>query len=103
MSNNAESFNCTAAQPAFLDLATGAVSYSVAGLVEYPIVLLILSLMMGLGKGGVPGSSTSSVALNSLLAPVGAGCLDASVAMGVPVTFMVSFFTHPMPTRTCAS
>lgn len=28
-----------------------------------------LAFMMGLGKGGVPGSSTSSVALNSLYAP----------------------------------
>ena len=36
-------------------------------------------MLQGLGKGGVPGSSTTSVALNSLLAPEGQGCLDASV------------------------
>ena len=31
--------------------------------------LVLLAFMMGLGKGGVPGSSTSSVALNALHAP----------------------------------
>eukprot|EP00747_Dinoflagellata_sp_TGD_P207442 gnl/TRDRNA2_/TRDRNA2_81017_c0_seq1.p1 gnl/TRDRNA2_/TRDRNA2_81017_c0~~gnl/TRDRNA2_/TRDRNA2_81017_c0_seq1.p1 ORF type:complete len:334 (+),score=64.38 gnl/TRDRNA2_/TRDRNA2_81017_c0_seq1:79-1080(+) len=50
----------------------------------YNILLLVLAFMMGLGKGGVPGSSTSSVAINSLYAPD--GCLDLATALQVPVT-----------------
>jgi uncharacterized membrane protein YfcA len=50
----------------------------------YYYVLLVLAFMMGLGKGGVPGSSTSSVALNSLYAPN--GCLDLATSLQVPVT-----------------
>lgn len=71
----------------FANLASGAVAYSV-GSVAYPLVLAGLAFLMGLGKGGVPGSSTTSVALNSLFAPDGFGCLDASVALGVPITFL---------------
>eukprot|EP00930_Biecheleria_cincta_P077744 TRINITY_DN65050_c0_g1_i1.p1 TRINITY_DN65050_c0_g1~~TRINITY_DN65050_c0_g1_i1.p1 ORF type:complete len:356 (+),score=39.61 TRINITY_DN65050_c0_g1_i1:31-1068(+) len=51
----------------------------------YPIFLGFLSLLMGLGKGGIPGMSTSSVALNSLYAPD--GCLDLATALQVPVCF----------------
>merc|ERR1712232_126849 len=50
----------------------------------YPILLYILAFLMGLGKGGVPGSSTTSVALNALYAPD--GCLDLATALQVPVT-----------------
>jgi len=52
--------------------------------VPYSYFLMVLAFMMGLGKGGVPGSSTCSVALNSLYAPN--GCLDLSTALQVPVT-----------------
>ncbi|CAE8726265.1 unnamed protein product [Polarella glacialis] len=75
-------------------------SYVVGGSVSYPVLLAILAFLMGLGKGGVPGSSTCSVALNSLLAPSGLGCLDAAVALGVPITFLAdllvssSYFEH---------
>eukprot|EP00929_Paragymnodinium_shiwhaense_P118604 TRINITY_DN90514_c0_g1_i1.p1 TRINITY_DN90514_c0_g1~~TRINITY_DN90514_c0_g1_i1.p1 ORF type:complete len:321 (+),score=59.54 TRINITY_DN90514_c0_g1_i1:98-1060(+) len=62
--------------------------YLIGGSVPYPVLLAILAFMMGLGKGGVPGSSTTSVAVNSLLAPPGRGCLDAAVALGVPITFL---------------
>ena len=71
----------------FASIASGAMPYSVSG-VSYPVVLGGLALLMGLGKGGVPGSSTTSVSLNALLAPEGRGCLDSSVAMGVPITFL---------------
>lgn len=89
-------WNCTAGEPEFASLATGSTTFSIAvgtfGEVPYVVILVALALMMGLGKGGVPGSSTSSVAINSLVAPVGHGCLDASVAMGVPITFLVRVF-----------
>ena len=52
----------------------------------YSFILVVLMFLMGLGKGGVPGSSTSSVALTALLAPPGPGCLSLAVAMCVPVT-----------------
>eukprot|EP01065_Artemidia_motanka_P020129 TRINITY_DN240_c0_g2_i1.p1 TRINITY_DN240_c0_g2~~TRINITY_DN240_c0_g2_i1.p1 ORF type:complete len:279 (+),score=50.69 TRINITY_DN240_c0_g2_i1:34-870(+) len=48
--------------------------------------LLLLALMMGFGKGGVPGSSTSSVALNAVFAPDMPGGLDLATALQVPVT-----------------
>lgn len=53
--------------------------------IPYPVFLGFLSLLMGLGKGGIPGMSTSSVALNSLYAPD--GCLDLATALQVPVCF----------------
>jgi uncharacterized membrane protein YfcA len=68
----------------FIDLATGD---------SLPFMIL-LAFMMGLGKGGVPGSSTSSVALNALHAPelpAMAGMPsgnDLAVAVQVPVTAM---------------
>lgn len=78
-------FDCVGS---FASLASGSTLYLVAGSIPYPYVLGFLAVLMGLGKGGVPGSSTSSVALNALLAPEGVGCLDSSVAMGVPITFL---------------
>jgi len=80
-------WNCTGAAPAYYAIASGQVEYLVRS-IPYPGVLVALAFLMGLGKGGVPGMSTSSVALNSLLAPRGHGCLDGSVAMGVPITFI---------------
>lgn len=68
----------------FIELATGD---------SLPFMVL-LAFMMGLGKGGVPGSSTSSVALNALHAPefpVMPGMPtgnDLAVAVQVPVTTM---------------
>lgn len=50
----------------------------------YNALLLLLALMMGLGKGGLPGVSTTSVAFNALYAPD--GCLDLATSMQVPVT-----------------
>lgn len=56
--------------------------------------MLLLAFMMGLGKGGVPGSSTTSVALNALYAPelpamsgMPSGS-DLAMAVQVPVTAM---------------
>lgn len=71
----------------FLSGATGK-GYKHAELpamMPYPMFLGVLSFLMGLGKGGIPGMSTSSVALNSLYAPD--GCLDLATALQVPVCF----------------
>eukprot|EP00035_Acanthoeca_spectabilis_P022964 m.446879 g.446879 ORF g.446879 m.446879 type:complete len:356 (-) comp19435_c0_seq1:276-1343(-) len=46
--------------------------------------LFAMSFFMGLGKGGAPGSSTISMALNSLLAPD--GCITFAIALVVPAT-----------------
>jgi hypothetical protein len=80
------SYNCSTN---FAEIASGGVPYELGSFgVPYTVVLVFLAFLMGLGKGGVPGSSTTSVALNSLLAPSGPGCLDATVALGVPITFL---------------
>ena len=65
-------------ESAYLALASG----------EQLTVLCLLSIMMGMGKGGVPGVSTSAVALNSLLAPDIVGGLEFATALQVPVTFL---------------
>lgn len=77
------SYDCTQ----FANIATGEIAYYV-GSVPYSYVLAGLGFLMGLGKGGVPGFSTTAVAFNSLVAPPGPGCLDSAVAFGVPITFM---------------
>ena len=76
---------------AYYRLATGEESYVYAGL-PYVGLLAVLSFMMGMGKGGVPGSSTTSVAMNALAAPPGIGCQDISVGMGVPITLMSDLY-----------
>eukprot|EP00041_Stephanoeca_diplocostata_P025964 m.692227 g.692227 ORF g.692227 m.692227 type:complete len:388 (+) comp22861_c0_seq2:179-1342(+) len=53
---------------------------------SYESFMMWLAFQMGLGKGGVPGASTSAVALGSLFAPD--GCLDLAIALGVPITFV---------------
>ena len=67
----------TTAEAAYLGIAAG----------EQLPFLCVLAFMMGMGKGGVPGSSTSSVALNSLYAPDIEGGLNLAAALQVPVTF----------------
>jgi len=48
--------------------------------------LSFCAFLMGLGKGGVPGASTSTVAMTALFAPEGAA--DAAVSLQVPITTM---------------
>jgi hypothetical protein len=55
---------------------------TIAGSDQLPF-LCMLAIMMGLGKGGVPGSSTSSVALNSLYAPDIVGGMNSAAALQV--------------------
>jgi len=88
--------NCTAAGPSrsreqLVEFLSGAdldawnsKHDSLPSWLPYNVLLMILAFMMGLGKGGVPGSSTTSVALNALYAPD--GCLDLATALQVPVT-----------------
>ena len=68
------------------------VLYLAAWGLPYPFVLTLLMFLMGLGKGGVPGSSTSAVALTALLAPHGPRCLQSAVALCVPVTWACDVF-----------
>jgi uncharacterized membrane protein YfcA len=91
LNGTTSTWNCINNDPPFARIADGSVDYYVRDVFAYPILLGLLALMMGFGKGGVPGSSTSSVALNSLLAPIGPGCLDAVVALGVPITSIADF------------
>lgn len=61
----------------FLNMATG----------ENRNFLLILAVMMGLGKGGVPGSSMMAVALNAINAPdlpTGPGSTHTSILILPP-------------------
>ena len=60
---------------------------AIAGGEQLPF-LCLLSIMMGMGKGGVPGVSTSAVALNSLFAPDIDGGMAFATALQVPVTFL---------------
>jgi len=81
-------FNCTKSIDAYYKLATGSTAFDFAG-IPYVYLLCILAFMMGMGKGGVPGSSTTSVAVNALSsAKAGTGCSDISVGMGVPITLI---------------
>lgn len=85
----ASTVDCSLDSAVYLQLARGeGINTKLPQWFPYQWFLLVLAMMMGLGKGGVPGSSTSSVALNALYAPDGPGCMDASVALGVPVTVL---------------
>lgn len=86
----AAKLDCAAEPAKYVKLAAGSegVNPKLPEWLPYNWFLIVLAMMMGLGKGGVPGSSTSSVALNALYAPDGPGCMDASVALGVPVTVL---------------
>ena len=56
------------------------------------LLLLFLSMVLGLGKGGVPGFATVAIALTVATAPTNiAGGLGYAVSLQVPVLAMIDF------------